>query len=144
MSHRHKIETREIGQVRIYMTPGERRKKNGKGIKGVLPGGAPLYMEIIKSAKQDGLMNATAHHTHYGFSGNGHVQTNVTEVANPNLNLCVELIGPREELETFCRKHGDLLRGKVVVYKHMEHWDIGAHNLLIDEAKQDEYKEPGE
>jgi H+/Cl- antiporter ClcA/PII-like signaling protein len=142
MSHRHKIETREIGQVRIYMTPGERRKKTGKGIKGLLPGGAPVYMEIIKSAKQDGLMNATAHHTHYGFSGNGHVQTNVTEVANPNLNLCVELIGPREELEIFCRKHGDLLRDKVVVYKHMEHWDIGAHNLHIDEAAQDEYREP--
>lgn len=144
MSHRHKIESREIGQVRIYMTPGERRKKTSKGIKGLLPGSPPLYMEIIKSAKEDGLMNATAHHTHYGFSGNGQVQASVTEVANPNLSLCVELIGPREELENFCRKHGDLLKDKVVVYKHMEHWDIGAYNLRIDNASPEEYIEPEE
>jgi hypothetical protein len=38
--------------------------------------------------------------------------------------LCVELIGEREQLEQFCRQHGDLLKGRVIVYKHMEHWDI--------------------
>jgi hypothetical protein len=33
-------------------------------------------------------------------------------------------------LETFCRKHGDLLKGKMIVYKHMEHWDIGPQDSL--------------
>jgi hypothetical protein len=44
---------------------------------------------------------------------------------NPHLTMCVELIGPRGELEDFCRRHGDLLANKVIVYKHLEHWSVG-------------------
>ena len=33
----------------------------------------------------------------------------MTELPNLSLTMCVELIGERHELETFCRKHGDLL-----------------------------------
>ena len=126
MPHRHKVTTREIGQVRIYMTPRERRK--GKGLKGMFS--KPLYQEIIDAAKADGILNATAHHTHYGYSGNGKVQSDNQELPNQMLNLCVELIAPRDELELFCRKHGELIKGKVIVYKHMEHWDIGPHDSL--------------
>jgi len=51
----------------------------------------------------------------------------------------VELIAHRDELETFCRKHGDLIAGKIVVYKHMEHWDIGLNDALnVKEASQEE------
>lgn len=138
MPHRHKVKTREIGQVSIYMAPRERRQKVGKGLQRMLSGGAPLYIEIIKAAKQDGLLNATAHHTHYGYSGSGTVQAEGVEVANPNLNLCVELIGPRDELELFCRKHGHLLQDKVIVYKHMEHWQLGQDDLQVSDASVDE------
>ena len=134
MSHNHKLKTNEIGQVRIYMTPGERRRHTGNAFKRLMSGSPPLYKEIIIAAKQDGLLNATAHHTHFGFSGRSQVQANNMEISNPSLNMCVELIAPREQLEQFCRKHGVLLHDKVVVYKQMEHWKIGAHGLQNDEA----------
>jgi len=135
MPHKHKVTSREIGQVRIYMTPSEKRK--GPGIKGLFR--KPLYQEIIDAAKTDGILNAVAHHTHYGYSANGRIQSNHQELPNNNLNLCVELIAHRDELELFCRKHGDLIKGKVVVYKHMEHWDIGPHETLkVSEAPQEE------
>lgn len=142
MQNNHTVKSREIGQVRIYMTPGERRAKIRKGLKAMLSSGPPLYVEIIRSAKQDGLLNATAHHTHYGFSGAGPILADGAEIPNSRLTLCVELIGPRDQLELFCRKHGDLLHDKVVVYKHIEHWDIGEHDLQIGEAAQQEYAEP--
>ncbi len=142
MPHRHQVKSREIGQVRIYMTPGERSKSSGNGLKRLLTGNPPLYKEIIMAAKKEGLLNATAHHTHYGFSGNGQLQDNNMEISNPALNLCVELIGPRTQLEQFCRKHGTLLRDKVIIYKHMEHWEISAHSLHADEAQMVEYSEP--
>ncbi|HWE03735.1 MAG TPA: voltage-gated chloride channel family protein [Tepidisphaeraceae bacterium] len=126
MPHRHKVSAREIGQVRIYMTPGEKRK--GMGFKGMFS--KPLYQEIIDAAKVDGILNAAAHHTHYGYSGNGKVQSNNQELPNQMLNLCVELIAHRDQLELFCRKHGDLLEGRVIVYKHMEHWDISHHDTI--------------
>jgi hypothetical protein len=70
-------------------------------------------------------MNAVAHHTHYGFSNHGALQGREAEMINPHLTMCVELIGPRGELEDFCRRHGDLLANKVIVYKHLEHWSVG-------------------
>ena len=57
---------------------------------------------------------------------------------NTSLNMCVELIAPREELELFARRHGSLLKGKVLVYKHMEHWDIRQGEIGISQADQSE------
>lgn len=142
MPHRHQVRSREIGQVRIYMTPGERRTGGANGLKKLLSGNPPLYKEIIRAARADGLLNATAHHTHYGFSGAGKLQGDDMEIANPDLNLCVELIGTRAQLERFCRRHGDLLQDKVIIYKHMEHWEISARSLHADQAPVDEYAEP--
>jgi PII-like signaling protein len=96
----------------------------------------PLYQEIIDAAQQEGILNAVAHHTHYGYSGKGKTQRNNTEIPNPSLNLCVELIGNRDQLETFCRKHGELLKNKIVVYKHMEHWEIGEHKFHVVDADE--------
>jgi hypothetical protein len=41
----------------------------------------------------------------------------------------VELIAPREDLDLFVRNHADILRGKVLVYKHMEKWNIHHHAI---------------
>ena len=107
MPHRHKIHSKEIGQLRIYMTPKEKR---GKGLKEKKCSARPRYQDIIDSAKQDGLLNAVAHHTTYGFTGAGVIQSNVmSEIPNSSINLCVELIAHRDELELFCRKHGDFI-----------------------------------
>jgi len=139
MTHPHKIVPKEIGMVRIYLTPKDRRKVSG--VRGLL-GSTPLYRELVKTAKADGIINAVAHHTHYGYSNGGKVHQQNIETENPDLTLCVELIGAREQLELFCRKHGDLLREKVIVYKHLEHWeihdhDLKAHNASIQELKAD-------
>jgi len=135
MTHKHKVTSREIGQVRIYMTPREKRK--GAGMKGFFS--KPLYQEIIDAAKADGILSASAHHKHYGYSGDGKIQSNDQELPNSSLNLCVELIAHRDELELFCRKHGDLIKGRVIVYKHMELWDIGPHETLeVKDVPQEE------
>ncbi|MFD2032819.1 hypothetical protein ACFSKM_25935 [Ancylobacter dichloromethanicus] len=79
-------------------------------------------------------MNAVAHHTHFGYSNGGKLQDEGVEIANPDLTMCVELIAPRDQLETFCRTHGKLLERKVIVYKHLEHWDVVGGELVADEA----------
>jgi H+/Cl- antiporter ClcA/PII-like signaling protein len=136
MPARNKVVSKEIGQLRVYLTPKE--KRNTAGYRQKLFGKA-LYQEIIDAAKRDGILNAVAHHTHYGYSGNGKVQSgNMSDIPNMSLNLCVELIAPREDLELFARNHVDLLSGKVLVYKHMEHWDIRRHDIRITEANLDE------
>ncbi len=142
MAHRHQVDSSEVGQVRIYLEQGEKCVGNRKGLKKWLTGSPLLYREIIKAAKLDGLLNATAHHTHYGFSGDGRVQSGDLETPNKSLNLCVELVGPREQLELFCRTHGTLLKGKVILYKHIEHWEISARRLQTCEAGEAEYAEP--
>ena len=57
-------------------------------------------------------------------SNHGPIRENGSEISDPHLTMCVELIGQRGELERFCEGHGDLLGGKVIVYKHLEHWSI--------------------
>lgn len=135
MPHHHKIVQREIGQVRIYLAANARQPEHSLRRRIFQK---PVYQIVIDAAKHDGILNASAHHTTYGFSGNGKVQSNMSDMPNPALNLCVELIGDRDALETFCRKHGTLLRGKVVVYKHMEHWDIEHHEIATHQAAPEE------
>ncbi len=125
MSHSHHVTQTEIGMVRIYLKPKERFRKAGTGRLRDAFAGRPLYQELVLQAKQAGLVNATAHHTHYGFSNSGHVQQREVEGLNPDLTMCVELVAPRDRLEAFCREHGALLRDKVIVYKHLEHWTVG-------------------
>lgn len=131
----HDVVPTEIGMIRIYMKPGDK----------VAPPGTksrwrarPLYREMVTQAKADGIMNAVAHNTHYGYSNHGPVRENGSEIADPHLTMCVELIGQRAELETFCRRHGDLLATKVIVYKHLEHWTIGPKGVSHADATPEE------
>ena len=94
----------------------------------------PLDRTLVAQAKADGIMNAVAHHTHYGYSNHGPVRQNGAEIADPHLTMCVELIGQREQLEGFCRAHGDLLANKVIVYKHLEHWTVSPAGLRQEDA----------
>jgi hypothetical protein len=121
MHHRHTIQSRKIGHVRIYLTPGERHRK--KGIRRAFFGKA-LYVSIIDAAKADGIPHAVAHTHHYGYSGDGTVQRDHGEYGNSKLTMCVELVGPTPQLELFIQKHGDLLQGKVILHRDAEHWDI--------------------
>jgi len=129
----HKLSSREVGMVRIYMKP--REKAVGTG--GWFGGGRPLYRELVMQAKAAGIMNAVAHHTHFGYSNSGKLQDEGFEIPNPDLTMCVELIGDRELLEEFCRTHGSLLKNKMIIYKHIEHWDVLDHALTTEDALTD-------
>lgn len=123
MPNKHTIVTTELGKVRIYLTPRERVKSEGFWAR---LNSKPVYRKLIEAAKTDGLMNAIAFPTHFGFSNGNGVQEQSVELPNPHMSLCVELIGRRDKLEDYCRKHGDLLKGKIVVYKPVEQWAMRA------------------
>jgi len=126
----HTLALKEIGMVRIYMKPREK----AVGVSNRLFGGRPLYRELVVQAKAAGIMNATAHHTHFGYSNHGKLEDEGFELSNPDLTMCVELIATREELEQFCRTHGALLKRKVIVYKPIEHWEHVGDAVNTDDA----------
>lgn len=125
----HRITPSEIGMIRIYMKPSDKADATRS-----FWSRKPLYRELVALAKHDGIMNAVAHHTHYGYSNHGPVRENGSEISDPHLTMCVELIGHRRELERFCETHGGMLGGKVIVYKHLEHWSIGAGGVRHEDA----------
>lgn len=133
MPHRHSVTSSEIGMIRIYLKPSDKAAK----AKRAFWAARPLYRALVEQAKADGIMNAVAHHTQHGYSNHGPVRENGAEIADPHLTMCVELIGQRAQLETFCRRHGDLLANKVIVYKHLEHWIVGPSGLSQEEASPD-------
>ncbi len=138
MPHKkHKVVPREIGLIRIYLKPSDKRKQ--PGLRGFLAS-RPLYRELVDAAKKDGIMNAHAHHTHYGYSNHGKVRAHDAETGNPELTMCVELIGDKSQLEHFCRTHGELLQNKTIIYKHIEHWDIHGHDLEEHDATPKELR----
>ncbi|WP_246171579.1 DUF190 domain-containing protein [Sphingobium limneticum] len=116
--------------IRIYMKPSDKATDGSRSFWTR----KPLYRQLVMQAKRDGIMNAVAHHTHYGFSNHGPVMEDGAELSNPHLTMCVELIGQRHELERFCEVHGDLLGGKVIVYKHLEHRSIGPGGVRHQDA----------
>lgn len=115
-----KLVQTDIGMLRVYMKP--RDKVSGSG--GWLSGRRPLYRELVLQAKTAGILNAIAHHTHFGYSNHGKIQDDGGEVLNPSLTMCVELVASREMLETFCQTHAEILAGKVIIYKHIERWQV--------------------
>ena len=117
----HKVVSNETGMLRIYLKPADKRKQ--PGLRGVLFS-RPLYRELIDAAKKDGIMNAHAHHTHYGYSNHGKIRAQDPEMVNPELTMCVELIAAKDQLEKFCGVYGHLLVDKVIIYKLIEHWGI--------------------
>lgn len=126
----HSLSSSEVGMIRIYMKPRDRGPKGaGRG----LFGGPPLYRLLVQAAKTHGIINAVAHRTHYGYSNHGKMQDEGVEIENPDLTMCVELIGPRQALADFCRQHGELLHNKIIIYKHLEHWSVSQDGLSRQE-----------
>ncbi len=134
-AYKHHVHASEIGMIRIYLKPSD---KAAKGSLRTLWAARPLYRALVAQAKAEGLMNAVAHHTHYGFSNHGDLRAQGAEVPDPHLTMCVELIDHRDRLEVFCAAHGDLLASKVIVYKHLEHWSIGPKGLGHEDASPEE------
>ncbi|OCC05456.1 chloride channel protein [Labrys sp. WJW] len=131
MTYPHIVTPSEVGMVRIYLKPRDRMPRaRGRAFWGA----PPLYRGLVLAAKKAGIINAIAHHTHFGYSNHGSPQQYDSEIGNPELTMCVELIGHRGQLEAFCQENGPLLRNKVIIYKHLERWSIGDKDARLRET----------
>jgi hypothetical protein len=115
----HILSASDVGMVRIYVKARDRMPNKGARS---LWSSRPLHRELVLEAKKSGLINAVVHHTQYG--NHGRVEDFSAEISNPELTACVEIIGHRPDLETFVRQHGALLSGKVIIFKHLERWNV--------------------
>lgn len=131
MTSSHALTQTDVGMVRIYMKP--REKMPMKGARSFWST-RPLYRELVLQAKASGLINAVVHHTHYGYSNHGRVEDHTSEIANPELTVCVEIVGHRPDLERFVQQHGAVLRDKVIIFKHLERWSISTADLHVVET----------
>jgi PII-like signaling protein len=118
------IAANEIGHLCIYLARKDRMP--ARGWLNFLPRRS-LSQHIIDLAKRDGILNATSHSTHYGFTGRGDIETIQADHPNSRLAMFVELVGERELLEKFVCRHEVLLKDKIIVYKHLEQWTVKNH-----------------
>ena len=118
---RTKINTHALGKLRIYLTTGE-KVKSEKLLRKMFP--KNTYRQIVIEAKKDGIMNASVFSTHFGYRNNEQIQQQSAEADNRGLTICVELIDKREKLENFFITHKEVLKGKIIIYKEVEFWDI--------------------
>lgn len=82
------------------------------------------YLHIIKEAKKDGIMKASAFSTHMSYTKDDDIQSFSVEGDTSGLHMCVMLVDKRAKLQHFALKHKELLRSKIVIYKEVEFWDI--------------------
>lgn len=116
-----KITEHAYGKLQIFVQP--REKVQAESLMHRLRS-RQLYRELVKYAKDDHLMNATVYQTHHGYSLHGKISGHHVELANDNLAMCVELIDEKSKLEAFCEKHAQLLKGKMIVFKAVEFWQL--------------------
>ncbi len=133
----HQVTPAEIGMLRIYL---RRADSVGPRTARSLWSSKPLYRELVIRAKAEGLLNATAHPSHFGYSNHGPVREDGAELPDPQLTMCVEVIGQRAQLELFCQRYGNLLTGKVIVYKHLEHWNVGPAGISHQDVTAPAFK----
>ncbi|MCA9851838.1 MAG: chloride channel protein, partial [Dehalococcoidia bacterium] len=83
-----------------------------------------------------GMLGASANAAHYGFASSGtRLGVGLRELPREPVMLVVELIGETDQIESFCRTHGGLIAGKVIVHKPVEHWLVEAGLLVVDEEE---------
>lgn len=121
MNKEFDINETSLGKLQIYVKPKDRVEAQNfiHSLRS-----RTLYRELVKYAKDDHLMNASVFQTHHGYSMHGKITAAHVELPNQDLYLCIELIDEKQKLEDYCRKHGKLLKGKMIVYRPVEFWEI--------------------
>jgi PII-like signaling protein len=114
------IKTHTLGKLLIYLKTGE-KVQSTSFLNKLFP--KSKYLEIIREAQRDGIMNASAFNTHISYSNKEQVQRSHVESSNAGLTVCIELIDKRVKLEQFFLKHHLSLKDKVIIYKEVEFWD---------------------
>jgi PII-like signaling protein len=121
MEENRDIVSHQVGHLLIYLTRGE--KKPQTGWKRFFS--RSLFQHIIDEAKRDGILNATAHSVHYGYTGRGKVQRDCPEGGSERLAILVELVSDREKLERFVQAQKALLKDKIIIFRPIEQWNLG-------------------
>jgi PII-like signaling protein len=115
------IKTKELGKLKVYMTRNDKITSE-KLIGKLFPKNA--LNQIVQAAKNQGILTANVFHTYAGFTKNGNIHTRHQEYESGHLPVCLELIDEREKLEAFFKEHHAIFKGKVVVYKTVECWEV--------------------
>lgn len=113
-----RLQETPMGLLRIYLRPNDKIQGRGHW----LWGRQPIHRELVMRAKQTGLLNATVHHTHFGFANRRRIEDQGSEFINPNLTVTVEITAERSDLERFCTSWEKLLVGKVILFQQIEQW----------------------
>ena len=129
MKSKTHIVARELGKIRLFVGPRERVPQAGFFRR---LAAKPLYRELIAAAKKDGLHSAMAFATYHGFSGGDEIRSVDPEIGHTHTTLCVEFVDQKEKLEAFCHLHHALLKGKSIIYKHVEHWTVQDGELSLE------------
>ncbi len=115
--NRFTVHHREVGMLRIYLKPSDKigpRRSGGQS----------------RSIASDSHREGGRHHQRRRAKYPLRLQQSRNDpgerlgIADPHLTICVELVGDRDQLDLFCRRHGDLIGNKVIVYKRLEHLAI--------------------
>lgn len=121
ISKNYTLERADLGMIRIYLRRSDRIRKRGWfGLRS----STALHHHLVVQAKAGGILNAVSHHANLGYSNHGTIGADGVEWVDPQLTICVELVGEPAQLEAFCLTHGDLLDHKVITYKPLERWQI--------------------
>ena len=121
MNDTTEIIERAMGKLQIFIKPKDKIKSESL-MERLRP--KQVYRELVKNAKADGLMNASVYQTLSGFSADDKIRVAHPELDNLDLAMCVELIDEKPKLEEFCKNNAALLKGRMIVYKAVEFWDI--------------------
>ncbi|HVU93677.1 MAG TPA: DUF190 domain-containing protein [Puia sp.] len=118
-----KIKTHSLGKLEIYIEPAHKVRHGQRTLfRRMFPKSA--YLHIIQEAKKDGIMKASAYSTHASYAGDEDIQSFSADGDNSGVAMCVQIVDKKEKLQEFFYKHKDLLRGKVVIYREVEFWDV--------------------
>ena len=119
----NKIKAHSLGKLLIYITSADKIRHGNRTIfRKLFPKSA--YIHIIQDAKAEGIINASVYSAHFGFSNGDSINSFNLEGDNSKLTICVELVDKRDKLEKFFLRHKDYLKGKVVIFKEVEFWDV--------------------
>jgi PII-like signaling protein len=115
-----------VGELRIYFTQADKHTAPGLRSR---PLPDPLAHALVDKAHAFGILQATTHTSGYGYVLSESVRARHLEVESGQLAQCMELLDERARLLAFCQQHQELLRGKVVIFRPVEQWDV-VDNLL--------------
>jgi|JI10StandDraft_1071094.scaffolds.fasta_scaffold257798_3 PII-like signaling protein len=116
-----KLKTHTVGKLRIYLKTGDTIKSKSL-LRKLFP--KSIYWQIVEEAKKSGLMNAHVFHTQAAYTQGDKIHKRNLENDNSGLTVCVELVDMREKLEHFFKTHQPMLKGKTIIYKEVEFWDL--------------------